>query len=148
MKNSNEIINFIKSNNIELARNRIQQYYKDSKGQYFYYMGLSFCAEGDFSKAVDCFKKAEKSGLIDYKLFYNIGTSSIEIEDYSMAEVYFKKSLKLNNGYEECYINLAYLYYRLGDVKRAYRTIKSGMTNCSGNKLKYIELRLISILGI
>lgn len=148
MTNAIEIIKLIESGNIKIARNRIQKYYRESPGLFSYYMGLSYCAERKFKDAVDCFTNSEKNGVNDHKLYYNIGTSYMEINEYEMAKLYLEKSIKLKEDNEECYINLSYLYYTLGDVKKAYRIVKRGMACCAGNKLNYIELKLIPILNV
>jgi tetratricopeptide (TPR) repeat protein len=143
------ISSLLKENKLSCARNMIKENLSSDKKLFYYYMGLSYCCDRDYNKAVYYFKEARNKGLDNYLINYNLGTAYLEIHEYKAAEEYFLYSINKNRQYENSYINLSYIYCMNNDYKKAYRIIKYGISmNRTSEKLNHIETVLLkNIIG-
>lgn len=132
-----------RNTDMDKTRIYIKSCYKDNPRLLFYYLALSYCREENYEKAEKYFISALNAGLKNYLIYYNIGVLHIEKQEYFKAEAYIKKSIELNRQFDKSYINLAYIYYETGDIKRAYRTIKSGTIYANCRELKNLEEKLL-----
>lgn len=143
-----DIINSDIFNNANMNSTRlfIQRCYKNNTKLLFYYLALSYCKEKNYDAAIGYFMSSLNEGLSNYLIYYNLGVLHIERSDFFKSEIYLKKSIELNKNFDKSYINLAYIYYKLGDIKRAYRTIKIGTVYTNCNELSEIEKKLFDAM--
>ncbi|MGH1338256.1 MAG: DUF4365 domain-containing protein [Aureispira sp.] len=59
----------------------------------------------------------EEDKIIDSKLFYNFANTCLAIEEYKIAEIYYKKSLDLDKNNPQTWTNLADVYGLMGDYR-------------------------------
>jgi Tfp pilus assembly protein PilF len=64
-------------------------------------------------------------------------------EDYKNAEENFRESISLNSKYLNSYINLAHIYVKRDDDKKAYRIIKAALGCSDDSRLYNIEKELL-----
>ena len=134
------ISSLLKDNKISHARNIIHENFDSNHKLFYYYMGLSYCCDRDYNKAIVFFKKAKEKGLDNYLINYNLGTAYLETEKYKMAEECLLYSLNKNRQYVNNYINLSYIYCLECNYKKAYRIIKYGIAvNEANEKLNNVE---------
>jgi tetratricopeptide (TPR) repeat protein len=143
MEDYSLISEYLKQNKIEKARKIIEKYYGNNLKLYFYYLGLSYCAEKDFNKAILFLCASKNHGLNNYVLAYNLGVAYLGKKEYESAEKYFMESVTLNKNFSSNYINLAYINLKKGDAKGAYRIIKSALTFLDDIDLLNIEKKLL-----
>lgn len=132
--------------NMNKARLYIKRCYNNNPKLLFYYLALSYCKEGDYEEGIKHFNSALYAGLCNYLIYYNLGVLYLERSEFIKSEIYFKKSIDLNKSFDKSYINLAHIYYNTGDIKRAYRTIKTGSIYSENPDLAVIEKKLFDII--
>jgi tetratricopeptide (TPR) repeat protein len=148
MNNTDKILKLIKQKKTKQARIIVEENLKGNLSLYYYYKALCCCSEECFSAAIFYFKLSRLYGLDDYLLYYNLGVAYMELNDYEHAKDCFKTSIDLNRKFSKSYINLACVYSRNGDMKIAYRTIKTAMAYSNCIELEHIEKKLNVLLGI
>lgn len=136
------------SSNMNKTRIYIKRCYKSNTKLLFYYLALSYCREKNYDEAILYFKSALNAGLNNYLIYYNLGVLYLEKEDFLKSEINLKRSIDLNKKFDKSYINLAYSYYKTGDIKRAYRTIKMGTAYSQNQELLNIEKRLLEVMQV
>ena len=80
------ISSLLKENRISYARNIINENFDSNHKLFYYYMGLSYCCDRNYNKAIIFFNKAKEKGLDNYLINYNLGTAYLETQKYKMAE--------------------------------------------------------------
>jgi tetratricopeptide (TPR) repeat protein len=143
LENTSVISSYLKQKKTQKARKLIEVSFKDNLKLYFYYLGLSYCAEKEYSKAIVYLNLSKDHGLRNHLLYYNLGVSFLGHGDLDMAEKHFSESLNLNRDFINSYINLAYISNKKGDNKKAYRIIKSALAVSDDSELQNIEKRLL-----
>lgn len=139
------ISSLLKENRISYARNIINENFDSNHKLFYYYMGLSYCCDRNYNKAIIFFNKAKEKGLDNYLINYNLGTAYLETQKYKMAEECLLCSLNKNKQYVNNYINLSYIYCLEQNYKKAYRIIEYGVAvNDDNEKLDNIEKMLIT----
>ena len=134
------ISSLLKENKISYARNIIHENFNSNHKLFYYYMGLSYCCDKDYNKAIIFLKEAKEKGLDNYLINYNLGTAYLEIKNYRKAEECLLYSINKNKQYVNNYINLSYIYCMECNYKKAYRIIKYGISmNAANEKLSNIE---------
>lgn len=128
--------------NMDSTRLFIKHCYKNNAKLLFYYLALSYCKEKNYDEAIIHFNSSLNAGLSNYLIYYNLGVLHLEKSEFFKSEMYLKKSIHLNKQFEKSYINLAFIYYNTGDIKRAYRTIKMGTIYSGNQDLGVIEKKL------
>ncbi len=79
---------------------------------------LSVYAPADFSRIIALLKKAESIGTDDYDIFLFMGIALEKINDYDLAENYYKKHIDIYG--DHCVmVLLSMLYLKQGKVKEA-----------------------------
>lgn len=138
----------IKNHEITNARQRIKSLYRDNYGLYNYYMGLSFCGEEKYNEAFFYFENSIGAGLDNYLVYYNLSVCCLKMNYYKLSITYLKRCIKKNKNFEKSYINLSSIYFKLGDLKKSYRTIEAGLCCCTTQKMqameKYIYNKILS----
>jgi tetratricopeptide (TPR) repeat protein len=143
LDNAGQISNYLKQKQVQRARKLIEASYKTNLKLYYYYLGLSFCAEKDFNKAILYLILSKNHGLENHLVYYNLGVSYLGQGDMDTAEQYFSESLKLKSDFINSYINLAYISNKKGDSKKAYRIIKTALALSDDSELQNIEKKLL-----
>lgn len=139
MEETQEIINLIKGNKIYKARKKIYELFKNNLKLFYYYIALTYCAEGQYEFAVECFKLSIRNGLNSYIAYYNLGVSYIEINENKKAVDCFVNSIKFKKDYLKSYLCLIDLLNNLGENKNAYRVLKTATIYCESQYVYIIE---------
>ncbi|SHE34932.1 CDC27 family protein [Caloramator proteoclasticus] len=110
-----------------------------------YLEAINLYEQKNYKKALNLFLKVLEHQN-NYLINYNIGVCYIELNKFTDAIQFLKKSLYLNKYYENTYINLAYCYYKKKDYKSCYRIIKEGVSAINSDKLNNIEKNLFNLI--
>jgi Flp pilus assembly protein TadD len=141
------ILKLISDQQLNNARRFIYKiYFNNDKKLYYYYTGLSYCAEKDYSRALVLFEASANNGLDEYLLHYNIGVALLESNDLEAAEKAFHKAICLNNNLIAAYQNLAHIFMKRSDIHSAYRIIKTCNSLTSNDELINMEKHLLTKL--
>ncbi|TDT50587.1 tetratricopeptide repeat protein [Fonticella tunisiensis] len=140
------VLNLIRNSKYKHAKEMINKFFKDNLKKYHYYTGLCYYAEGNLPKSLIFFNLAKKYGLEHYLLYYNMAVTYMELWDFKNAEKAFTSSIRLNRNFKNSYINLAYIYYKNGDIKKAYRIMKSCISIIEDPELYSIEKFLLEFI--
>lgn len=146
MENDFIVLKLLKENKIENAKKIINNIYFNNKKKYNYYMGLICCFENRYSEAIKHFNCAIEFGYSNYLVYYNLGVAYLEINSLKPAENCFLKSIYKNNSFSKSYINLAYIYIKNGDNKKAYRIIKTCLAFTDSEQIEEIEKKLLKVI--
>ncbi len=66
----------------------------------------------------------ELKGMEDKYAHNALGLSYLRARKYKLAEEHFKRAWMLDRGFREAELNLAYAYYKRGDIRRAMALLK------------------------
>ena len=89
------------------------------KPEYFILKGMNLKTIGEYSKALDLYKKALKNGDKTANLYEEIGETYTKLGDYSKGIKYYKKALKETSYTTDINRNISYIYYLKGDYKKS-----------------------------
>lgn len=145
MKDKN-IIKYINENDVEYAKFLIKEKFENNLRLYNYYMGLCFCCEKKYLSAIFHFNKSIEYGLKNSFVFYNLGVAYLETDNVKEAEKCFIECIELDTSFTKSYINLAYIYYKNKDYKKAYQIIKLCLSYNDDDYIKRIEKKLLSLI--
>jgi len=76
----------------------------------------------DLNKSKDALFMYKHAGIVDdknYKAFYNMGNIYLDEDNYPLAEVNYKKVIKLKPEFAYAYYNLGCCYLKMGENKKA-----------------------------
>jgi Flp pilus assembly protein TadD len=138
------IIKYIGEMELNKARKIIRSCYKNNYKMQYYYLGLTFCSEKQYTRALCMFKASETNGLNNGLLYYNMGVAYLELKETCQAEMNFIKAISLDNYHVNSYMNLGYIYCKSGDFKSAYRILKSGAAKTENPSLIRISDKIYS----
>jgi tetratricopeptide (TPR) repeat protein len=72
-------------------------------------------AMGKYQEAHDDYKKAYQANPNNIHVLNNLGTSYAKLGHFETAAKFYKKAVDIQPGFEEARINLALVYFQLGD---------------------------------
>ena len=84
-----------------------------------------FAFESRYKKAVGYFEEARKSDSQSAVVYYNLGSTYLEIKEYTKSVNYLREAVNLDPKFKEAYYNLALAYLRWGyrqEAKKAAQT--------------------------
>ena len=73
-----------------------------------------FAFESRYKKAVGYFEEARKSDSQSAVVYYNLGSTYLEIKEYTKSVNYLREAVNLDPKFKEAYYNLALAYLRWG----------------------------------
>jgi len=86
---------------------------------YFATMGEALAAKGDYSKAIEYFKKAIEIAPTDAWTYYNLGTTYFHLNNPEIAKSYYNKALDLEPNFSEALYNLGVIELNSGNPIKA-----------------------------
>jgi Ca-activated chloride channel family protein len=100
-----------------------------------------------YSEALNYFLKGKEKNEKSFVPYFNCGTASYKVEDYTGAIEYFTEALKHTSNDDEManiHYNLGNSYFKLGDFDKAIEQYKQGLERSPYNlNIKYnLELAL------
>lgn len=97
---------------------------KEKTAEEYRALGYAEQQKGNLNGALEYYTKATSLGLENAVLLNDMGVLYEEIDLYSRAEQYYLRAIQTDNRYLPPYINLAYLYQRLGKTEKAAQYFK------------------------
>lgn len=97
---------------------------QDQAAEQYRTQGYEEQQKGNLNEALGYYTKAVELGLENTVLFNDMGVLYEEVDLNAKAEHYYLKAIASDKHYLPPYINLAYLYQRLGRKKRAAKYFK------------------------
>lgn len=97
---------------------------KENTAEEYRALGYEEQQKGNLNEALSNYTKAISLGMENAVLLNDMGVLYEEIDLYGRAESFYLRSIQNNPKYLPPYNNLAYLYMRLGKVKKAARYFK------------------------
>jgi ribosomal protein S12 methylthiotransferase accessory factor len=85
------------------------------------YMGVSFNGMGEYQKAINILKKAEKHDNERTDIYNSMGFSHFKLKEHEQAIACFKKVLQLDPGSAIDYANIASNYRDMGQKEKAIK---------------------------
>ena len=129
----------------------IRQYSKaieiDSK-DFRYYLERGGCYDklGQYEMAIQDYKRAASLEPRSEPAFFNMGSAYISLEKYEAAEKSLLKVIELKTGYViEAYVNLAYVYQKMGRFQQAIRICRMLIQNNTSPIIAYERLGKIYV---
>jgi tetratricopeptide (TPR) repeat protein len=108
-------------------------------------LGIVFVKTGDFKKARQLLSEVQDEYKEDHEVFYFLGEASRGLSDYKAALGFYQKAAKINSNDLRVQKAMAWSYYRLGVVEKAfYEAQKLHRANSDDLQVKLI---LASILN-
>lgn len=95
----------------------------------YYNRGYSYCAIGEFEKAIADFDRVTELKPNDADGYYIRGYAYGQMSDYEMAIECYEKAVKLNRNYAEAYNNLGNTYVKIGEYDKAIAMCKKAIAN-------------------
>ncbi|MDD5104155.1 MAG: tetratricopeptide repeat protein [Desulfuromonadaceae bacterium] len=89
--------------------------------------GVAFDEQGNFEKALSCYRSAIAYDKDSALLYYNMGNSLKNMGESKKAEEAYEKALSINSQIAEAWHNLAILYQERGKRENAYRCIANAL---------------------
>ena len=86
--------------------------------------GFQFVKAKNYAKALACFETALKEHPNSWQMLQTIGNCHMELGQYDKAIAYFQKSIEAGGLHATQCINVAAVYQRLGDTKKALSWLK------------------------
>jgi len=87
-------------------------------------LGLSFFNQGDYSGALDIFKRALAEDEDIPILYDHIGWSHIQLNQYDVAERVYRKAIDHGFDSADLRANLGLIYYRWGEFEKAEQELR------------------------
>ena len=110
---------------------------KINEDLYFKFKGFYNFKLNDFKLAIDFFKKS-LNAKESFDVHLNIAVSYSKILENNLSEHHFKKSIQLNNKFEDTYILYSKLLKNLGKDSEAVKLLNQGIKSCNPNNIKLI----------
>jgi tetratricopeptide (TPR) repeat protein len=103
----NQSMQSISAGNFKTAELYLNQAIKlDPKNTHAHrFLGIAFAQQGQWEKALDCFKRSIKADPKNAIAYSNIGNVFLELKQYSEAIGYYEKAISLNPGDAEVWSN-------------------------------------------
>lgn len=122
---------------LEKLRNRTENFEPD---KLHFYLGESYFARGNFSKARDNFKRiAPTNGEVGRQSLYGLAYSYFNLRDYANASYYFKEYTKLfpkDELKQDAMLRLADCYFGLKDFDLAVKEYENIFANTRKNRIE------------
>ncbi len=83
--------------------------------------------KGDFAQAREILLRAVKAYPKDASLWFHLGASCGELNDFDAAIAAFEQARKLDPRQPQTYFNLGLLYWRSGDLGKAKESYRAGL---------------------
>ena len=93
----------------------------------FYNKGIIHYENGEFTLAIDCFKKAVEKNSSNSQYYYNLGLAYVKIGENDSAIDNFKKAISLNPKDADTLQNLGIAYYNKSKFKDAIQAYKNSL---------------------
>ncbi len=97
---------------------------KEKTAEEYRAKGLLEQQKGNLNSALDHYTKAAALGLENPAVFNDMGILYEQIDFNSKAEQCYRKAIQTDKQYLPSYINLAYLYQKLGNPQQAFEYFK------------------------
>lgn len=101
----------------------------------FFNSGADYFNQGDYSAAVNSFKKVEALGIKSPALYYNLASSYYKLGEYDKARTYFEKVREYENMQSLAEYNLGLTALKMNDKKTAGKWFRSVAKNSTDKKL-------------
>jgi type IV pilus assembly protein PilF len=92
-------------------------------------MGMAYLNEGKVQLAYVEFQKAIQKDPDNKEINYNLGLTSIQLEDYENAKKYFLRAVSLAPDYPDAHNNLGVTYMQLGQWELAIASFRKALSN-------------------
>ena len=86
--------------------------------------GFRYVQEKDYAKALDCFNAALKERPNSWVIMESVGSCHMELGHYDTAIADFQKSIEIGGLHADQCNNMAAVYQRLGEPKKALNWLK------------------------
>jgi type IV pilus biogenesis/stability protein PilW len=101
----------------------------ESDANYHNKMGMAYLNEGKLQLAYVEFQKAMQKDPNNKEVLYNLGITSIRLEDYESAKNYFVRTVKLAPDFADAQNNLGATYMQLGQWQLAIDSFRRALAN-------------------
>ena len=86
-----------------------------------------FAFESRYKKAVGYFEEARKSDSQSAVVYYNLGSTYLEIKEYTKSVNYLREAVNLDPKFKKAYYNLALAYLRWGYRQEAKKAAQAAL---------------------
>lgn len=109
--------------------------------------GMESFSQADYSKALEHFKRAEKAGLKDPQIYYNLGSVYYKLKQYNLSKRYFEKLAGNKSLGFQAHYNLALIEHKLGHKNDAIALFEKSVQITDDARLKALANKQINTLG-
>lgn len=93
-------------------------------------LSVCYARQGNISKTIELSSKVIENNGGSYEAFNQLGLAMFCKGDFRSAVEKFKKALSIKDDYEMAYVNIAYAYEKLGDIKAANKYVTTLGKKC------------------
>jgi len=97
-------------------------------GVAFFYLGYAHDGAGEHNAALDAYAQAKKFGYEDKWLFYNIGVVHWQMENYLLAEEWFRRAVEQDPDWAQALYLLGCSLNKLGNIVAAHQSWEKVLT--------------------
>ena len=117
---------------------------KPDYAQAFNIMGTIYYEENKINFALDSFYRALDIDAEYVEVLYNLGIVFTKLKQYPAAVIYYEQAIGLSPNCGDCYNNLAFAHYMLGEFDKAEKNIENALqhgTKVDQNFVKAIKVK-------
>ena len=105
------------------------------------YIGLGFLKEiqFDYLSAIPFYEKAVEMDSENYNAHLMLASVMSELDRYDQAKLVVKNLISIEEGLEEAWIELAFIYYQEDNLERAISTIEEGIETAYSNEQLWLK---------
>ena len=108
--------------------------------------GIQFFEQGSYTQALTHFARAEKAGMDNSQLIYNLGSVHYKLEHYQLSKSYFVKLIDDNTLGPVAYYNQGLIEHKLGREDAAIKLFEKCAQSTGDDQLQSLAEKQIITL--